>query len=92
MREHRVKFKKKVTAWCGNCYLRVKFKFLSPYKAKDPKKDKDGKEVKGDKEYEKWTEKEKKDYKLYNLKSYRLGLYECGDCLEIKLLEFPELI
>ena len=58
MKERSAKFKAKVTAWCGNCLLRVKFKFVNPHKPKPN----------------------------------RLGIYQCSDCCELKVLEFPELI
>lgn len=92
MKEHRAKFRSKITAWCGSCNWRVKFNFIIPYKLKDPKKDKDGKKVKGDKEYEKWSDKEKKEYKAYQLTSHLRGMYQCSDCEELKVLEFPEPI
>jgi len=90
MKERMVKFKEKVTAWCGTCNLRVKFKFIGKYQKKKLKTKEDDKEKDKKKEYDKLSDKEKDLYKKTKLTAYKYGLYQCSDCEELKVLEFPE--
>ena len=90
MKERRVKFKEKVTAWCGNCSFRVKFKFVGKYEKKDLKLKESDKQKDKKKEYDKLSDKEKDLYKKTKLNAYKHGIYQCLDCDELKVLEFPE--
>ncbi len=90
MKERRVSFKEKVTAWCGNCSLRVKFKFAGKYEKKKLKLKESDKQKDMKKEYDKLSDKETDLYKKTKLTAYRHAIYQCSDCEELKVLEFPE--
>jgi len=91
---NRIKFKLKLTGWCGTCSYRTQFKFMSSYDNEKVKlkKNENNKQKDLKKEFDKLSVKEKDDHIKYKLKSHKQGIYQCLDCSELKVFELPERI